>query len=173
MMALLAAFLAGYVWIAAALANNFALFATPDVSTSENFLAHAVAFASLAAGDVLPARALGAGWRLATLASIGASLVATIVVAASAFAASGISFGIITTPGLLALIVSIRTGGDAPAIPILIFATGLLAILGTTALSAELLWLAAVISLSAWIILPAIAGLFQPKSDEPETELDS
>lgn len=166
MIALLAAFFAGYVWVAAALANNFAFFDTPDTSASENLLAHAVAFAFLAAGGMLPARVLGADWLLATVAPVVASFITTLIVAASEFSASGISFGIIATPSLLAFIVSIKTGGDAVAIPAIIFSTGLLTITGVAALSAEVFGLAALISLSGWIVLPAIAGLFQPREDE-------
>lgn len=40
-------------------------------------------------------------------------------------------------------------------------------------LSREAPFAASLFGLSSWILLPAIAGLFQPRAEEPQTEPDS
>lgn len=152
---------------------DFALFATPEPpDAGDKFFAYVVAPAFLIAAGVLCARVVGARWRLSLVASVVASAFASVVVILSAYDLRALSSALILAPGLLALIVSVRTSGDAPAIPAVVFATGLLAILGTVVLSTELFGVAAVVTLSGWVILPAIAGLFQPATDR-DTETDT
>lgn len=160
---------AGWIWLL--MDFSFALFATPDPpDTGDKFFAYVVAPALLAAAGVPSAIFLGAGWRLTLAASVTASSLASAIVIISDYELQALSSALIIAPGLLTLIVSIRTGADAPVIPALIFATGLLAIVGVAILSAELLGLDVLISLSGWVILPAIAGIFQPRTNEPETD---
>lgn len=168
----LIAFPAGWIWFL--MDFDFALFSTPEPpDAADKFFAYVVAPAFLIVAGTLCARVMGAGWWLALVASVAASALASSIVIFSAYDLRALSAASIIAPGLLALIVSIRTGGDAPAFPTVIFATGLLAIVGVAVFPAELLWLDAMMSLSAWIMLPAIAGLFQPIRDEPEIEPDS
>ncbi len=153
---------------------SFGLLSTPEPpDTGDKLFAFLVPATLLFVAGVPSTLFLGLGWRLTLLASTVVSVFVSFMVIQVQHGPQAISFALIVAPGVLALIVAIKTGGDAAVIPALIVSSGLLTIAGVIALSAELFALAAVVSLSGWVILPAVAGLFQPRTDEPQTESDS
>ncbi len=165
----LIAFPAGAIWWL--MDFSFGLLSTPEPpDAGDKLFAYLVPPALLFAAGVPSTRFLGLGWRLTLASSAGVSAFISFMMVQVQYELQALSFGLIAAPGLLALIVAIKTGGDAAAIPALIVSTGLLTIAGVIALSAELFALAVLISLSGWVVLPAIAGLFQPVREEPEPD---
>lgn len=163
------ALFAGAIWFGAYFAAGFAFFSTPELGLAERLLAYLAAPVFLAAACLLPARVLGASWRLASLVFVGVSIIASAVVGLSGFALGAISFAFIATPGVAALVVAVATGADPAAIPALVVSTGVLVITAVAMLSAEVFVLAVFINASAWALLPGAAGLFQPPAEPDAT----
>jgi len=130
-------------------------------------------------GGVFPARALGVGWVCSVISSVVAvgvcCLLVPIISQETAYEFLGQSFDnasvivllfLTTSPVLTMLLASIGPGSRL---------TGALAVLGVGMAHALLTFLATnagalslLVGLLTWVSIPAIAGLFQPRSDEPE-----
>ncbi len=156
--------LAGGIWVLTDFSTEFAFFASPEpLGLGGIFWAYVLAPSILTAAGALPTHGLGAGWKLALLASAGVSLAVTLVVGLSGFEPEAVAFAVAATPGVLSLVVAVKAGGDAAVIPALVGATALLVLPGVLLTSAEVFAFAAVFVLSAWPVLFGVAGLFLPQ----------
>ncbi len=163
------AFLAGAIWVLTDFRTEFGFFATPKpLSPGELLLTYAGAPVLLGAAGVPPARALGAGWPLSLLAPAGASLTASLLVINGGFEPWAVSCGLVVVVGSVALAASVGTGGGPAAILALVVVTGALILIVVAMLSAESFLVAALVSVASWVVLPAVAGLFQHPRDREE-----